>query len=107
MITKYKLRIAEIECVEIFGNLQNVVRRVHWAYEASDAAHETEKFGFVDLPDPNPDAFVPFDQLTANAVEEWVKAIIGEQRFGEYETSLSAWLMAQKKPNIVTLFLAQ
>lgn len=56
------------------GNLQNVVKQVEWELTGNKDGQSFSLPQTTTLPDPNGQAFVPFENLTQTAVVNWLEA---------------------------------
>ena len=56
------------------GELSNVVNTVHWRINASDGVHSASTYGSIGVPEPTPEAFVSYDDLTKEEVQSWVES---------------------------------
>jgi hypothetical protein len=85
--------------------LVNVIKTVHWRLTAIDEDYSAEAYGSVSLTDPDPETFIAFEGLTAEAVQGWVEsAINGENdQVDQLKASLAAQIEKQKNPPVVTL----
>lgn len=102
MTIKYELKITELECAATLNGLEKVVLEVSWAYEASQGKIVTAKFGKVALSEPDASNFIPFEALTENTIQQWVFALIGEDIFSDYRSSLAVWIAAQNETQILS-----
>jgi len=81
-----------------------VVYTSHWTVNAerTTAAGDTftaGAYGSVGFSDPDPENFIPYDQLTPEIVIGWTQdALGGDEKVAEIEAALSANLDAQENP---------
>ena len=54
--------------------------------------------GSTDLPKPNPDIFVPYEDLTEALVVNWITDFLGEENVLELENALKIDLDNQENP---------
>ena len=60
------------------GEMKNVVTTVHWVLVATEGEHSTSVYGSVGVPEPTPEAFVSYEDLTQEEVISWVEAALNE-----------------------------
>ena len=83
------------------NGLQNVVKRVYWAYTATDGDVDVFEEGFTDL-DPIVDleTFVPYDQIT----KEWtISQVSAKQDVAEMDARLTAALAEKLTNQLVSM----
>lgn len=77
MPISYIWAIAQLEAavsLEVGGEtLENVATVAHWTVAATDGEHSASTYGSVGLAAPDPETFVPADELTREMVIGWVK----------------------------------
>jgi hypothetical protein len=56
------------------GEMTNVVNTVHWRLNATDGVHTVSTYGSIGVPEPTPEAFVSYDDLTKEEVQSWVES---------------------------------
>jgi hypothetical protein len=74
-MTTYALSIDRLSVQPLVGDLVNVVRAVQWRLVSSNG-ETAEMAGIVELAEPDPRTFTPFERLQAKQVEAWVMAAI-------------------------------
>lgn len=79
-----------------------VVYTVHWTVNAERVDGEDTftagSYGSVGLGEPDPQAFIPYEDLTLEIVTDWVKEALGEEQVETIETALSNQLDNQENP---------
>jgi len=79
-----------------------VVYTAHWTLGAERVSggeiFTTGSYGSVSFPEPDPDDFTPYDELTEEQVIGWVQDALGEENVAEMEASLSSQLDSQVTP---------
>lgn len=70
----YTWGIAKLECAPSDNGLQNVVRTVHWTYQATDGTHTASSYGSVGLEAPDAESFTAYALLTEADVIAWLEA---------------------------------
>jgi hypothetical protein len=80
----------------------DVVYTVHWTVNAERTVGEDAcsagAYGSVGLGAPDPQAFIPYEDLTLEIVTNWVKESFGEEKVAEIEAALSQQLDQQENP---------
>lgn len=84
-------------------NLTDVVFQVFWRYEGTDGTFTTAMSGTTNIPAPDPQDFIPYDQLTEATVLDWVQQYTNPAVWVDYSAQISAWLVAQHNPPVVQL----
>jgi hypothetical protein len=79
-----------------------VVYTVHWTVNAERTVGEelltAGSYGSVGLGEPDPQAFIPYDELTLETVVDWVKDTLGEDQVETIEAALSKQLDDRETP---------
>ena len=79
-----------------------VVYTAHWTLGAERVTggevYTTGSYGSIGFSDPDPENFIPYDQLTESQVISWVQDALGEEKVIEMEDALSAQLDGQVTP---------
>jgi acyl carrier protein phosphodiesterase len=76
MANTYKLNIVKLD-------LSDVVYVVHWKYTATtqDEEFTSTTSGVANIPSPDPENFIPFEDLTQSQVEDWVESAVDLEKF--------------------------
>ncbi len=61
---------------------------VHWTASLEENGETAGAYGSIGLGDPDPDSFVPFDQLTKEEVVNWVLSALGVDQVVSIEEAL-------------------
>jgi hypothetical protein len=61
---------------------------VHWTASLEEDGETAGTYGSIGLGDPDPDSFVPFDQLTKEEVVDWVLSALGVDQVVSIEEAL-------------------
>jgi hypothetical protein len=85
------------------NDLQNVVYNVQWKLKGVDGDYSSEKIGMCRVPLSNTEDFIPFENLTNNIVEGWVKAVMGDDDVAVLKSFISSDISEQKTPTSVTM----
>jgi len=101
MANTYKWVISGLQAKIQEGELSNVIESVHWRYQAEDAdGNISDVYGSVGLESPNPESFVPHEELTKADVEAWLEAKLDVESL---QQGLDAQLDKIANPTHVTL----
>ena len=78
------------------------VYTAHWTLNAERVTggdlYTTSSYGSVGFPDPDPDNFIPYEDLTSGQVIDWVQDALGAEKVVEMEDALSANLDSEITP---------
>jgi len=85
------------------NDLQNVVYNVQWKLKGVDGNYSSEKIGMCRVPLSNTEDFIPFENLTNNIVEGWVKAVMGDDDVAVLKGFIEIDISEQKTPTSVTM----
>lgn len=85
MANTYNLNILKLEVKVLENELQDVVYIAYFKYTAtSDDEMYTESCsGVAQIPAPDPNNFIPFEDLTEQDVKNWVYEIVNFENFKE------------------------
>ena len=93
MTTTFTWGVANLERETADG----FVFTVHYTIDAKDDTYSAGAYGSIGLERPEGD-MIPFADLTADIVIEWVKEKFGDEKVAEIETALQAQLDQQRTP---------
>ena len=107
-ISKENTIITSLSRQPVSGSLNDVITTVNYQIFASASINETSSLAYVDrsldLESPNPNAFIPFDDITKSVVYSWIQSTQGEvqynQAISELEQILSSSVLSE---NVETL----
>jgi len=103
MAIEYRWDIENLECIPSQDGLQDVVCKASWKYSGSDEdMYSATRFGIVDLPSPESDSFIAYDQLDESTVALWVAEQITADRVLEMQTEIEQEIAALRSPPAVT-----
>lgn len=102
MANTYTWKINAVDCYTSKDGLENVAYNVHWTLIATDGEHTTSSIGVNSIGSPNPDNFVPFDQLTEEQVVSWITASMDVEQM---QANLDKQIEDLVAPKVVTLQL--
>ena len=84
---------------------EQVIYNVHWRVEKEDENYSASTYGTQSLNTEDIQDFKPFDQVTSEIVENWVKEAMGEEQVSDIESRLDQEIEEQKNPTSVTVTL--
>ena len=107
-ISKENTIIISLSRQPVSGSLNDVITTVNYQIFASASINETSSLAYVDrsldLESPNPNAFIPFDDITKSVIYSWIQSTQGEvqynQAISELEQILSSSVLSE---NVETL----
>ena len=76
-----------------------VVFTVHYTVNAEDGTYSAGAYGSVGLEQPDPEALIPYADLTPELVIGWVKDKLGDETIANVEGALQAQLDEQRAPS--------
>ena len=86
------------------GN-ERVIYNVHWRVTKEDGDYSASTYGTQSLDTENIQDFIPFDEVTSEMVENWVKDAMGEEQVSRIEDALNHQIEQQKNPSSETITL--
>ena len=84
---------------------EQVIYNVHWQVAKEDGEYVGSSYGTQPLNTENIQDFKPFDEVTSEMVEAWVKDAMGEEEIARIEESLDQQIEGQKNPMSKTITL--
>ena len=103
-MTEFKWVIAALNCAVEKDGLPNVINVIHWRYQATqvdgDKTWFAETYGASSVGQPNPQNFVPYEDVTEAEVISWLEQILPMEAM---QASLEANIALQINPVEVTL----
>jgi hypothetical protein len=84
---------------------EQVIYNVHWRVEKEDGDYSASTYGTQSLNTEDIQDFIPFDEVTSEMVEGWVKEAMGEEQVTKIKSSLDQQIEDQKNPTSVTVTL--
>lgn len=83
-----------------------VVYTAHWTLTAERVVGEETlsagAYGSIGLGEPDPQAFIPYEDLTLEIVTNWIKETLGEEQVESMEQGLSSLLDEKEHPQKAT-----
>ena len=107
-ISKENTIITSLSRQPVSGSLNDVITTVNYQIFASASINETSSLAYVDrsldLESPNPNAFIPFDDITKSVVYSWIQSTQGEVQYNEAISQLEQILSSSVlSENVETL----
>lgn len=95
---QYTWQFPSLDVVFDEDGMQDVVQTIHWILNAQDGDYAASCYGTVGVGKPDPQSFIPYQDLTKAKVEAWTEQAIGEEQVDQYKASLAGQIEAQKAP---------
>jgi hypothetical protein len=103
-MTEFKFVISALNCAVELEGLPDVIQCIHWRYQATqldgDKTWFAETYGASSVAQPNPQNFVPYEDVTEAEVISWLEEILPMEAM---QASLEANIALQITPKEVTL----
>ena len=103
-MTEFKFVISALNCAVEKEGLPNVINVIHWRYQATQVDGEktwfAETYGATSVGQPNPQNFVPYEDVTEAEVISWLEAVLPVEAM---QAGLEANIALQINPKEVTL----
>ena len=84
---------------------EQVIYNVHWRVTKEDGDYSASSYGTQTLNTEDIQDFKPFDEVTSEIVEVWVKDAMGEEEVSNIESSLDQQIEDKKNPTSQTITL--
>lgn len=84
---------------------EQVIYNVHWRVTKEDGDYSASEYGTQPLNTEDIQNFIPFDEVTSEIVEGWVKDVMGEEKVSDIENSLDQQIEKEKNPSSETITL--
>lgn len=75
MTILYSWTFPAFDTAPVEGEVEDVIKVVHWRLTATEGDHTAEVYGTVGLEAPGED-FTPFEEITKEMVEDWVSDVL-------------------------------
>jgi hypothetical protein len=103
-MTQFQFVISQLNCAVESDGLPNVINVIHWRYQATqvdgDKTWFAETYGASSVGQPNPQNFVPYEDVTEAEVISWLEEILPMEAM---QASLEANIALQINPVEITL----
>lgn len=103
MPTTYTWSFPQLDVVPSEDGLTDVVQTIHWRLDAVDGQYSAGAYGTVTVGPPDPQSFIPYDQLTEAEVQQWTVDTLGAEQVAQMEASLQTQIDNQINPPIVPM----
>lgn len=113
--TEFKFAIPSTDRFVSLGELENVIKAVHWNLVATHTSGVTaESYGTIPVGAPNPELFTPYEEVTEELATSWVEAALeaaeaeveeGQPRksiLTEIKESLEKQIALKISPEVIT-----
>jgi hypothetical protein len=100
MAKQYQWVISQLDTAPSMDALTDVVKIVHWRYQATDADYSADIYGSMACATPSDTDFTAYDDLTQDQVISWLEASLDVDALKE---NLDKQIEDQKNPPIVNL----
>jgi len=97
-MTTYTWTFPQFDVAKAEDGLTDVVKTIHWRYDAVDGDHSAGAYGSAGLPAADSANFVPF----ANITEAWAIAAV-DVDVAAMQATLDAQIAAAKNPPVVQM----
>ena len=84
---------------------EQVIYNVHWRVTKEDGDYSASSYDTQPLNTEDIQNFTPFDDVTSEMVEGWVKDAMGEEKVSDIEESLNQQIEKEKNPSSETITL--
>ena len=95
--------------IDVYTHVHNgheqVIHNVHWQVRKEDEEYSASTYGVQSLNTEDIQDFIPFDEVTPEMVESWVKDAMGEEEVSRIEDGLDQQIEEQKNPSSETITL--
>lgn len=100
MAIVYTWSFPQFDVAPSLDGLTDVVKVINWRYDAVDGDYNAGAYGSVGLGDPNPEDFIPYEQIT----EQWaIDAVSSSVDVPALQESLAQQIANQKNPPVVPM----
>ena len=100
MAIETKWLVSQLDTAPSEDTLQDVVKVVHWRYEAEDGTYTAEVYGAMGCATPSDTDFTAYADLTYEQVCEW---LVAGNDVEALDSNLATQIENQKNPPIINL----
>jgi hypothetical protein len=100
MAITYSWVVSSLETAPVDGELNDVVKVVHWRYQATDGNYQAETYSSYACGEPSPNDFTAYPDLTEADVIGWLESGLDVEAMQE---SLANQIADLKNPKIISL----
>lgn len=98
MSVTYSWIFPQFEVSPSEDGLTDVIKTIHWRYEAADGDHSASAYGSIGLDAAEASSFVPYDQVT----KQWtIDTVTAKLDLPAMVASLAAQIETSKNPPVV------
>jgi len=99
-MTTFTWSFPQFDVAKSEDGLTDVVKTIHWRYDAVDGDISAGAYGSLGLEAPDPNAFIPYTQITA----QWaIGCVTAQINLEEVNTALERQIENQKNPPVVPM----
>lgn len=102
MPVTYEWVVVDLQVAVQHDGLDDVVKAVNWRFQCSDGMCTSEVHGLTEVDPPDPQNYIPFNQLTSQEVIDWVIAKLGPEAIAGFEAYTEAQATTHHNMAIVT-----
>ena len=99
-MTNYSWIISSMETAPQDGNLNDVVKTIHWRYKGVDGDYQAEVYSSFACGEPSPNDFTAYPDLTEADVIGWLESGIDVESL---KANIDSQIENLKNPKIVSL----
>jgi hypothetical protein len=100
MATIYKWVISQLDTAPSEDGLTDVVKVVHWRYQATDGTYNADVYGAMGCATPSDTDFTAYADLTYDQVCKW---LVAGNNVEALDSNLATQIENQKNPPIINL----
>jgi|14_taG_2_1085336.scaffolds.fasta_scaffold00684_7 hypothetical protein len=99
MANTYTLKIIKLDVKLSEEELQNIVYQAQFRYiaESEDLKYSAAISSSCPIQNPDPENFIPFEDLTEQMVSDWISNIVD---FGQYQQTLDEQITKKQYPTV-------
>jgi hypothetical protein len=94
-MTNFAWSFPQFDVAKAEDGLTDVIKTIHWRYDAQDGSFSAGAYGSIGLSAPDPSSFVPYTQITAM----WaIDCVTAQVKMDELNAALETQIANQKNP---------
>lgn len=94
----YTWQFPALDVVFDDNGMQDVVTAINWVLNAQDGNYNASCYGASQVGKPDPQSFIPYQQLTEAEVQAWTESALGQEQVDKYKVMLAQQIEDQKAP---------
>jgi hypothetical protein len=94
----YTWQFPQLDVVFDEDGMQDVVKTINWVLNAQDGEYTTYCYGSVNVGKPDPQSFVPYQQLSEAEVQAWTEQALGADQVDKLKSMLAVEIENKKAP---------